>query len=305
MFKEIYECLMVLIKSVRGSTAAIEKAIYGYIDFVNCGEAQFFDDLFQPMEPSVSKVLKLTRALENLSVIFLALEVLSGEGTHASEGHAVNLIGHAAANTILLAKVFMLSHTIEGATSGRTSFEQSIIEFEKESYGEELLDFEEILTRMQHNNEILMLVESKVGRYHPDFEVRVRHFLRTLPREGYASSEIFYLLFEYLACYVHMRNLTNILPGLDTAPRPFLPEPTKRYTIVIDPVSVLCHQRKQKLFLRSYCSQFLEFIEGYAEVIFWTTYLPNEFDQVLSLVDTEGKATYKLYRYHCLHVISS
>jgi len=41
------------------------------------------------------------------------------------------------------------------------------VEFERESYGEELVDFEEIVTRMQHNNEILMLVEAKVGRYHP------------------------------------------------------------------------------------------------------------------------------------------
>ena len=132
--------------------------------------------------------MKLTKALENLSVIFLALEVLNGDISAANEGHAVNLIGHAAANTILMAKIFMLTHVTEGGELSRTNFEQSIVEFERESYGEELVDFEEILTRMQHNNEILKLVESKVGRYHPEFETRVRHFLRTLPREGYASS---------------------------------------------------------------------------------------------------------------------
>ena len=156
-----------------------------------------------------------------------------------------------------MAKIFMLTHVSEGGELSRTSFELSIVEFERESYGEELVEFEEILTRMQHNNEILKLVESKVGRYHPEFEVRVRHFLRTLPRGGYASSEIFYLLFEYLACYLHTHGLVNLLPRLDTAPSPFLPEPSKRYTIIIDPVNVLIYQRRQKLFLRSYCSQFL------------------------------------------------
>jgi len=72
----------------------------------------------------------------------------------------------------------------------------------------------------------------------------------------------------------------------------------------VDPVNVLTYQRRHKLYLRSYCSQFLEFIEGYCEIILWTTFLPNEFDQVLALADSAGRATYKLYRYHCVHVWS-
>jgi hypothetical protein len=78
MFKDIYDCLMVLIKSVRGSLQLVEKAIYGYVDCVNCREMQFLDDFFQQMELSVEKTLKLARALENLSVMFLALEVING-----------------------------------------------------------------------------------------------------------------------------------------------------------------------------------------------------------------------------------
>jgi hypothetical protein len=95
----------------------VEKAIYSYVDCVNCQELQFLDEFFMQMEPSVERILKLTRALENLSVMLLALEVINGET--GMEGHAVNLIGHAAANTILTAKVYMLAHTVEG---GRTPF---------------------------------------------------------------------------------------------------------------------------------------------------------------------------------------
>jgi hypothetical protein len=69
---------MSLIKCVRGSTHAIERTIYGYIDGVNCLEMQFIDKFIDDMESSVEKTLKLSRALENLTVIFLALEAMKG-----------------------------------------------------------------------------------------------------------------------------------------------------------------------------------------------------------------------------------
>lgn len=94
----------------------------------------FIDDFVEDTgSASIKKVLKLSRALENLTVVYLALELI-GEGKEKSyifshAGDLTNLIGHAAANITLLARLFMLSHQIEADNISQTKFEQAIVRF--------------------------------------------------------------------------------------------------------------------------------------------------------------------------------
>lgn len=91
--------------------------------------------------------MKLSRALENLTVVYLALEVI-GEGREMGgiegnqAGYLTNLIGHASANVILLARLYMVSHVIDVENKQNTRFEDAIVKFEEDSYGEQLLDCE-------------------------------------------------------------------------------------------------------------------------------------------------------------------
>lgn len=252
-------------------------------------------------DPRIGKTLKLSRTLQNLTVLYASLLAICDCVNTESAGYLTNLAGHSAANIILFAKIFILSHKFE-EQQVKTKFQECIGVFEINSYGEELTDTSDIVTRMQHNNQILMMLQAKVGRNVPEFQIKIRHFLKKHQRSDYSCSQMLFFLFEYMACFLHMSNLARIMPKLDTAPPPFLPPANKKYTLVIDPENVLIFKKNSKVYLRSYTTQFLQFVEAYCEIVLWTSYLPVEFEQMLDLVDSEKRVSYKLYKYHCVYV---
>lgn len=95
---------------------------------VNGNQLAFIDDFISQLDVSSAKNVKFSRALENLTVLYLALETIE-RGLNETSSHLVNLIGHAAANVILMARLFILCHRFLSNRPEKTPFEESMEEF--------------------------------------------------------------------------------------------------------------------------------------------------------------------------------
>lgn len=123
---------------------------------------------------------------------------------------------------------------------------------------------EQVGLRMQHNNEIIALVEGKIGRVHGRFSQVVKRLLRNIDREKYAPSECCHYLLEFLAYHLYENGLNGKVTFLDLAPSPYLnPHSSDKYTIVLEPYGILFTFRNSRTIFRPLARKFVEYLCRY------------------------------------------
>ena len=55
------------------------------------------------------------------------------------------------------------------------------------AYGEVLRNLDDVLLRMQHNNEIITIIHKKLGRANEKFEKCIKMFLKNADRKKYTT----------------------------------------------------------------------------------------------------------------------
>lgn len=111
--------------------------------------------------------------------------------------------------------------------------------------------------------------------------------------------ESFYTLLEYFSFYLSLAKRQRSIPFLAVAPNPYL-DPTQRYTLVIDFISVFCHgSKKSKTFIfRPYSQHFLYEMSQYFDIVIISDALPQQIDKIIDILDPKGIIQHRLYRYH-------
>jgi hypothetical protein len=107
------------------------------------------------------------------------------------------------------------------------------------SFGCLLNSFRDVLLRIQHNNEIIAMMQRKLGRFNPKFESCIQLFFKTAERKKTSCVQCTYYIFEYLAMHIHESELTGISKTLQMAPIPYCPPPIKSYTLILEPLGIL------------------------------------------------------------------
>ncbi len=83
------------------------------------------------------------------------------------ESYLTNFLGFCLSNVLLTARLYSLK---EGRSDFiPTDFEQAMREVERGSFGSTLTSVDDVLLRLQHNNEIITLMHKKLGRFNPKF----------------------------------------------------------------------------------------------------------------------------------------
>jgi hypothetical protein len=72
--------------------------------------------------------------------------------------------------------------------------------------------------------------------------------------------------------HIHESEMLGISNCLQVAPIPYCAQPTKPYTMIIEPMGVLFSEGKY----RPYMFQFLEWAYKYFEIVMWTWEMPYE-----------------------------
>ena len=151
-------------------------------------------------DAKVKKTVRITRIHEYLSIAYLFLEIAQGRMDN-NESYLINFIGFCLSNLIFVARVYILLERRPEYEDHE--FERHVDEFEEGSYGEVLKSLEDVLLRMQHNNEIITMIHRKLGRANEKFEECVKMFLRSAERKKYTTCLCSHYIFEYLAMHIH------------------------------------------------------------------------------------------------------
>lgn len=234
------------------------------LEFVNgVPSLAFIDEFISEYEPASQRVLRTARIMELVCVMYLVVEMSKGT-LMENYNSLVNALGYAAANLIFVTRLFIMREGSQDISTSR--FEEAIDRFERTAYYEQLTDEQDILLRMQHNNEILAKIELQLSTTNTKFYSRIKHFVKGYHRERYTYGLAFIFLFEYLAFHLHDCGMAGISPFLDVAPTPYLP-PTpvyKKHLVVIEPINVLVWERGSRFYIRPYTHEFLMFLSEHA-----------------------------------------
>lgn len=216
------------------------------------------------------------------------------------------MLGHCSSNVILLARLYILKMKCRYRQQlPPTDFANCIRRYELTTYRGELFQPAGVLRRVQHNDEILIILETKLGGCNHRFSVAARELLHEPQREQCSVWLLSRHLLEYLAYYLHDVGLNGRVRFLDCAPGPYLKQPTdNKYTVVVEPHGVLFLYQECQPVLRSFARQFFDYVARHFELVVWTWLMPQELQPILSmLTDGEENKTFGiLYRYHCQEV---
>lgn len=111
---------------------------------------------------------------------------------------------------------------------------------------------------IRNNNDVLIDSIFKLSKYDNLFYENLKQIVKALHNSSLPQT--FYNVLEYFAFFLCVSDLHQMLPFLAVTPDPYLPPClTRRYTLVIDIVEVLCQGTKKAKFhtFRPYAEHFL------------------------------------------------
>lgn len=83
---------------------------------------------------------------------------------------------------------------------------------------------------------------------------------------------------------------------------PFLPAPSKKFTLVMDLDETLVHYEDNgvmgQFYLRPYAQEFIDEMAKYYEVVIFTAALQDYADWIIDRLDSNKSIKYRLYRQH-------
>ena len=247
MYSVLAELMMSIAKGKKSTMEASEK----YVSSISGLNLEFIDDFIEESEERLQKAIRCSRIMESTSVIYLVLELLKpGEEFQDQGSNLGNLIGHSASNMILLARMFILA--FKDRAFHQSEFEECIRKYEELEFKRSIETIEEAVLRMGHNNQIIQILNGKLGRINLHFSTVLNQFMRNLGRNNHSASQFTHFLFEFVAFHINTHALTNILPFLDCAPNPYLSDTLKPYTLVVEPYGVLFLMKNGKVRVRPF-----------------------------------------------------
>jgi hypothetical protein len=92
--------------SLRKKQRILQEHISEYLDFI--GQTSFLDEFILECDPRYHKVLRTSRLLELIAVLYVSVELSKGT-LHDNYNNLGNFIGHSAASLVLMAKLYILS----------------------------------------------------------------------------------------------------------------------------------------------------------------------------------------------------
>lgn len=153
-----------------------KNAIVKYVEDVCTKRFQFIKEVIEEMhrqetpnrkgEIAFLKRLKrnviLSRLLENLSIVYTNVEICL---KIQPDSNLVNFIGYCCSNVIFVLRLIQLVHTFQAPLKFSAATEDilSVIQqFQMGTYNAKMTRMSEIYMRMQHNNEVIGIVQTRL-----------------------------------------------------------------------------------------------------------------------------------------------
>ena len=195
----------------------------------------------QCFTPRQSRVIVFSRLLENLSIIYIFVEIaerMFNATDHKpfqiiQSSHLVNFVGICSNNLLLLLRLIILVyHSHLQLRPGVVEILTLIAKFERQSYQEELSQVKDVILRMEHNNQLINIIQTKLNqRLNKDFQHCINKFLKNIEKIKHESEEkdqelhfskiktnlafkpffqFSYYIFEYLSYHLHRENYIGL-----------------------------------------------------------------------------------------------
>ena len=154
---------------------------------------------------------------------------------------------------------------------------------------------------LKKNNSFIIQIIYKLSQEDGLFYENLKEIIHTLP--NLSLEETFYNVLEYFSFFLCVSDMQHKLPFLAIAPDPYLPNTSKKYTLVIDIVNVCClKSKKSKNLYRPNLDHFLSEMSQYFEIVSFVNCLPNQIDETINQLDRKKHIKYRLYKHHGVHV---